>query len=597
MMHFNMVITFSVTLRFIVILVLQVVGVMQVAAAGLSQNIQLNPAEKAWLADHKEIVLASTSDFYPFEFFDDKGSYRGVSMDYFALIEKRLGFRFKIVPSVDRDKSLAQIRSKDVDMMVLTSTEGEGYDGYMLFTQPHITMPGVIIGKQEYKTLDKLKGKKLAVVSGTQWEDFISNSFEHVQSVPVPDMASGLELVSLNKVDALLSDMATSSYYIHREGMTDIHIVGSVEKDLEIRLAIRKDWPELKHIMEKALKSISADEKKTITRQWIHLKQPTLLLDPTFWMIAFAVLMIILLMIMSILIWNYTLKKQVLQRTQSLSIELQRRQKAESELQSTHADLIKSHRELKQTQLHLIHAEKMESVGLLAAGVAHEVKNPLAVIMLGMDYVASVLSDKDVDTTALQDMNDAVSRADSVINSLLDFSREETLNRSASDLNKVIDDSLYLVKHELAHNNIDIVKVLDESILEVLLDTNKIQQVFVNLFMNATQAMKTGGTIKISTFQTKIDAKDHIQILSKNVLYVGQHVVIAEVSDDGPGVDDKQLQKLFDPFYTTKPIGEGTGLGLSIARNIVDLHDGAIEVKNLDTGGLLFNIILPTIEG
>jgi len=357
-------------------------------------------------------------------------------------------------------------------------------------------------------------------------------------------------------------------------------------------VAVRRDWPQLLTIMEKALDSITHDERQRIARQWIHLKEPSLLYSRSFWVAMLAVALVILLVLASILVWNRTLKQQVAQRTQSLNLELRRRHEAEQELQEAHADLMSSHRELKQTQLQLIHAAKMESVGRLAAGVAHEVKNPLAVIRLGMDYIVGEMQDDPVLGDVLADMEAAVRRADRVTNGLLDFSREGELSCREVRINDIIENSLHLVRHELVQHNIDVVRSLDPELPVINGDANRMQQVFVNLLMNAIQAMKKDGTITVSTYQTMVREQRDTQAVSGIRFKVGQSVIVAEVCDTGPGVAEHALEKMFDPFYTTKPVGEGTGLGLSVIRNIVDLHRGAIEVKNLVPRGLSVNIML-----
>jgi len=117
---------------------------------------------------------------------------------------------------------------------------------------------------------------------------------------------------------------------------------------------------------------------------------------------------------------------------------------------------------------------------------------------------------------------------------------------------------------------------------EVELDPNKLQQVFVNLFMNAFQSMQNDGTLGISTYLKKITQQDS----TVSGFGTGQTVVVAEVNDTGSGIENDKLEKIFDPFYTTKPVGKGTGLGLSVIKNIMDLHNGAINIINRESGGL-----------
>jgi signal transduction histidine kinase len=245
-------------------------------------------------------------------------------------------------------------------------------------------------------------------------------------------------------------------------------------------------------------------------------------------------------------------------------------------LKETHRNLLQSHEELKNAQLKLIQTAKLESIGRLAAGVAHEVKNPLAVIQLGIDYLTHAVKDtanRDCIET-VQDMDDAVRRADAVIKGLLDFSRSEQLSLSLLDLNSVIEESLLLVKHEITRTHISLEKHLAEPLPQVELDRNKIKQVFINIFMNAIHAMGNNGDLSVRTFTSQPAVAGDAGRTS-----AGGSVVV-EIDDTGTGIPDDKLDKLFDPFFTTKPVGTGTGLGLSVSRNIIELHRATIKIAN-----------------
>jgi len=564
------------------------------AIATPDPRLRLTQAETAWLEEHPELVLAPAADFAPYEFFDDKGGYRGVAADYIVLLEKRLGVRFRAARLTSEAARLQAMASGDIDLFAAVTADSPVARAANL-ARPHINMPGVIVAKSEYRNLRALLGRRVALTHGALRVD-VNAMPEDVELVPVQDVATALELISEGRVDALVTDMATASYYIHREGMTDIRIVGKTGATLSLAMGVRRDQPQLLAIMEKALDSITGDERQRIARQWIHLKETSLLYNRSFWIAMLAVAVVVLLILASILVWNRTLKQQVAQRTQSLNLELRRRHEAELELQDAHADLVNSHRELKQTQWKLIHAAKMESVGRLAAGVAHEVKNPLAVIRLGMDYIASEMQDDPVLGDVLTDMGTAVQRADTVTNSLLDFSREGELSCQEVCINDIIENSLHLVRHELVQHNIDVVRSLGPELPAISCDANRMQQVFVNLLMNAIQAMKKDGTITVSSYRAVVREKRDTQTVSGIRFKAGQPVIVAEVCDTGPGVATNALVKMFDPFYTTKPVGEGTGFGLSVIRNIVDLHQGAIEVKNLVPQGLSVMIMFKNKE-
>jgi signal transduction histidine kinase len=258
-------------------------------------------------------------------------------------------------------------------------------------------------------------------------------------------------------------------------------------------------------------------------------------------------------------------------------------------LEQTNQSLFQAHEELKNTQMKLIQTAKLESIGRLAAGVAHEVKNPLAVIQLGVDYLnRATKDDASVDLVeTIQEMADAVQRADSVIKGLLNFSRSEKLALVPVDLNSVIGESLALIRHELAKNHIALEQNLAEGLPKVELDQNKVKQVFINMFMNAVQAMGSNGTLLVKTAL-------HQTIAGTAGQNPANGSVVVQIEDTGSGIPEDKLDKLFEPFFTTKPVGSGTGLGLSVSRNIIELHRGSIKIANrTDIRGAAVTIMFP----
>jgi len=271
-------------------------------------------------------------------------------------------------------------------------------------------------------------------------------------------------------------------------------------------------------------------------------------------------------------------------------------QETEQELRLTHAHLMKSHADLKLAQWKLIEAEKLEAVGQLAAGVAHEVKNPLMTLLTGTRYLGEHLKIEDDNVRMLlDDMLDAVERANSVITGLLDFSAPRELNLNTADLNELVERSAKMVKHELNKAHVSLRTNLAEDIPELLLDGFKIQQVLVNVFTNAAHATPKGGRIAARTYRT-----DSVVLgaaaEAEGLLESGREMVVLEVDDTGTGIAPEQLSKLYDPFFTTKPTGKGTGLGLAVTRQIVDMHGGKIDIRNRDEGGARVTIVFNVPE-
>jgi len=273
------------------------------------------------------------------------------------------------------------------------------------------------------------------------------------------------------------------------------------------------------------------------------------------------------------------------------------RKRAEIELVSANeslhvavADLKKAHQELHSVQLQLIEAEKLKSIGRLAAGVAHEVKNPLAIISMGIEFLAGKYLEDETTGAVLKELSDAVQRADNVIKGLLDFSAPRQLALETNDINAIIRSALNLVRGEI-HSDTHHVDLTLGELPRVQVDRGKVSQVFVNLFTNALQAMPDGGTLSVRTRTEQVTGVGaNVGSDSSEVFHAGDRVVIVEVADTGPGIPPEVLPRIFEPFFTTKPTGKGTGLGMSVVRSIMNLQRGTVTVANRPTGGALVTL-------
>jgi PAS domain S-box-containing protein len=272
--------------------------------------------------------------------------------------------------------------------------------------------------------------------------------------------------------------------------------------------------------------------------------------------------------------------------------DISRRLRSEHELHSAYENLRKSHTDLQLAQLKLIEAEKLESVGRLAAGVAHEVKNPLMTLLTGVKFLAKRLAGGDPAVeTLLEDMRDAVNRADTVIRGLLDFSAPRKLDRSPQDMNVIVARAVQMVKHELDRARVAPVLELHPTLPRLMLDPFKIQQVLINLITNATHATPAGGTVTVRTTVRPVTLVSTPPPGSAGAFETGESIVLLEIEDTGSGIPPDQLSKIFDPFFTTKPTGKGTGLGLSVTRQIVEMHGGTIQIENRPEGGARASLV------
>jgi two-component system NtrC family sensor kinase len=223
----------------------------------------------------------------------------------------------------------------------------------------------------------------------------------------------------------------------------------------------------------------------------------------------------------------------------------------------------------------LLQAEKLSSIGLLAAGIAHEVNTPIAGISSYTQMLLKETPDSDKHKSILEKIEKQTFRAAEIVNGLLNFSRLNGSEFEDININQLIQDSLSLLEHQMELNHVHIAPQLDQSLPPVYGNWGKLQQVFINLFMNARDAMPAGGELAIKTG-------------------MNESMVIVDVTDTGTGISEENVKRIYDPFFTTKTTGKGTGLGLAVTYGIIQEHGGRIFVDSVPGKGTHFRLKLPT---
>ena len=224
----------------------------------------------------------------------------------------------------------------------------------------------------------------------------------------------------------------------------------------------------------------------------------------------------------------------------------------------------------------LVQADKLSSIGLLAAGVAHEVNTPLAVISTYAQMLAKQISGDAEKAPLLEKIARQTFRASEIVNSLLNFSRTSPTEFVSVDLNKVVRETLVLLEHQLAKAGVEVAASLDENLPRIKGNPGKLQQVFLNLFLNARDAMEAGGVLAVESGASPDGG-----------------TVRLTVGDSGAGIAKENLTRIFDPFFTTKAARRGAGLGLSVSYGIVREHGGDIEVESAVGSGTRFQLSFP----
>lgn len=221
----------------------------------------------------------------------------------------------------------------------------------------------------------------------------------------------------------------------------------------------------------------------------------------------------------------------------------------------------------------MMETEKLASLGQLSAGVAHEINNPLGGIKLCFNNLMTLHMEEAKKREHIEVINSGFDRIQNIVKGLLDFSKNSALLVAPASLNRIVEDVLQLAEYTIGRNKIQVVKELREEIQDLPVDANKLEQVLLNLIMNAVHAMAGGGQLLVRTWCD------------------GEHCGFT-VSDTGPGIPADLLNRIYDPFFSTKGVGEGTGLGLTVSKAIVEQHGGEILVETSGKG-TTFTVRLP----
>ena len=270
-----------------------------------------------------------------------------------------------------------------------------------------------------------------------------------------------------------------------------------------------------------------------------------------------------------------------------------------AELGRTLAELKQTHEALKAAQGQLVEAEKAQTGARLAAGVAHEVRNPLNILGIGIEFLSTqpAICGDETSSAVIAELQDAIRRADGIICALMDSSKGTALHLEKCDLNALIDTALASRQREVTTRPIQVTRELADTLPTLMLDAKKIATVLDALLLNALDAMTTeDGSLIVRTKLEQVapsEGEFDPGARSGRRQRSGDTVVALELDDTGRGIPMESLHAIFDPFFTTKATGSGTGLGLTVSRKFLELHGASIAVSNRAEGGVKVRIIFP----
>lgn len=294
----------------------------------------LNLEERNWLQEREVLRFAPDPDFPPIEYFDENGNYRGLTSEYFNIIQKRLKIPIEIVQYDTWQDVLNAAQDREIDGITAAQPSAER-SKYLNFTQSFLNIPNVIITRRDYLGTLQLKsmdGWTISITRGYAMEEYLRQNYPYITIQPVDNDLVALQNVSFGRADAAIVNLAIATTLIQEHGITNLRVAGDSGKDNPLAIAVRSDEPILLSIMEKGLDTITPVEREQIYKRWIDLPDDNKVFNPSFWIVIFWILVIITAFLGLVLFWNNTLQLQVKIKTTELNQELTEKEFAEARL-------------------------------------------------------------------------------------------------------------------------------------------------------------------------------------------------------------------------------------------------------------------------
>ena len=528
----------------------------------------LTMAEKKWLKNNSVFRLGIESSWYPFEFVDESGQFRGVAADYVHYASQ--GLDIDLIPEEDLSWSEAfdMLKVGKIDVMsgVVKSPERQKF---MHFTDPFIAIPGVIVIQKNalyVESIDDLKGRKVGIVKGYILVDSVSRDYPESIIYEVDSVADGLEKVQSGEIDAYIGSIAVVNYEMNKRQIQDLIIAAFTPYNFEISMAVRKGLEPLVNILNKTFESMSDAEKKAIADNWlsVHVQAGADIKVLMMW--GLPIVLFLLLVLLFILRMNRKLKNEISIRK-------------ESELE----------RHLLEGQLY--QSQKMESRGKLTGGIAHDFNNILGVIIGYSELLKNEMPEQLGLAGFADEINEAGERGVKLTNKLLSYTRKDSLESNKVDINDVLGRQQDMLQKTLTVR-IKLFVELGEGVWPILVDINELEDTLLNLSINAMHAMEkkvTAAKLSIKTSNLLLE-DDEARLLGLNA---GEYVQL-NILDNGCGIEKGNKEKIFDPFYTTKG-DKGSGLGLSQVYGFMQRSGGAIKVYSTPEEGSQFVLFFPRL--
>lgn len=526
-----------------------------------SNNIILTQEEEDFIKD-KTFKISITTNWEPFSFKEKSDEPMGISYEYWKLIVEKLNLKTQNIFFTNFNKQLFSIKQKESDIIFSAGETSQRKD-YALFSNKYLTFPISIVTKKDenfIENIDEIIDRKIAVGNNFTAHNLIKEKYPNLSLTPVASVKEGLELVSKDKVFAFIDIKPVLNFNIAKYGFKDLKITGNSGLDYELKFMIRDDCEILIPILNKAIDNIDESSVLDIVNRWNNVQFQTNFDYTIIWLLLAAIFLITF----AFLYRNYILKNL----NNKLKNLVNEKTKSLHEINKNLETLVeKKSRDLIEKENLLNHQAKMAAMGEMLENIAHQWRQPLSVIStmatsLKLKQEMKILEDKEF-FQSLDIINNASQHLSNTIDDFRNFfSSEKEINKFL--ISNTIKKSILLLKSSIDKHNITIVEDIEDS--ELLSYESELMQVILNIISNSIDILKDKNIdSRYIYFKTKI--------LNNNL--------IITISDSGGGIDKKILNRVFEPYFTTKHKSQGTGIGLYMSLQIVTKHlHGKLSVKN-----------------
>jgi len=530
------------------------------------QNLILTEDEKQYLKAKKQITMCIDPDWMPLEKIED-GKHIGMSSDYMKFLQSKVGIPITLVPTKTWVQSRESIKKRECDILPL-AMDTPSRRAYMNFTEPYLDLPLVIAttyDKLFISETKELQGKRIGIVKGYAVKELLQHKYKNIIFIDVDNVKDGLTQVVEGKLYGFIENLSVMGYQIQKLFPHELKITGRLNEKFTLSVAVRNDQPVLLKILEKALNSIDDKTKQYIGNQWISVKYEQGFDYTLFWKILTPFLLLALILLIShftLRQYNKKLKNDVAQKV--------------DELRHKDEILLKKHR--------------MAEMGELLSMIAHQWKQPLSAINFALMSIEVKLAsgffklDNKNDYEKFlayleqkhQSINDYVLHLSTTTD---DFRNFFNPNRSIEvvSITAPIELALGIVQVQMQNRAIKIVKDYQTDI-EIPLYKNEVMQVILSLLKNAED-----------NFLLKNISNPIIIIKTEKI----KDSLVISICDNGRGVSKDIIDKIFDPYFSTKDEKNGTGLGLYMSKIMIEEHNnGILNIKNTKDGAcfeIIFN--------